>query len=39
MKTIARRLDRLGDLWKSVLGPGMNLVECIGRLARVVKES
>jgi len=38
MKTIARRLDRVGDLWKPVLGRGIDLAQSIGRLARALKE-
>lgn len=31
--TIARRLDRVGDLWRPVLGPGVNLEDCLERLS------
>ena len=34
IKTILRRLDRQSDLWKSVIGAGIDLQESIGRLAR-----
>ena len=33
IKTMPRRLDRLGDLWKPVLGPGIDLEACLDRLA------
>ena len=36
MKSIGRRLDRVGDLWKPVLGPGIDLSECLGRLLETV---
>ena len=35
LRTVPRRLDRLGDLWQAVLGPGTDLEECLGRLAPV----
>jgi bifunctional non-homologous end joining protein LigD len=34
MKSMSRRLDRIGDLWKPVLGPGIDLSECLGRLLK-----
>jgi bifunctional non-homologous end joining protein LigD len=34
IKTLARRLDRDGDLWAAVLGPGVDLATCLTRLAR-----
>jgi bifunctional non-homologous end joining protein LigD len=33
METLPRRLDRIGDLWGQVLGPGIDLSACLGRLA------
>jgi bifunctional non-homologous end joining protein LigD len=33
MKTIQRRLERLGDLWRPVLGPGIDLTASLDRLA------
>jgi len=35
IKTVPRRLDRVGDLWKPVLGRGIDLGACLDRLARV----
>jgi bifunctional non-homologous end joining protein LigD len=32
MRTIGKRLDKLGDLWKPVLGPGIDLAACLDRL-------
>jgi bifunctional non-homologous end joining protein LigD len=32
IRTIGKRLDKLGDLWKAVLGPGIDLVACLDRL-------
>jgi bifunctional non-homologous end joining protein LigD len=32
LKTVPRRLDRLGDLWKRVLGSGVDLRDCLTRL-------
>lgn len=32
LKTIFRRLERVGDLWKPVLGKGINLEKCLDRL-------
>jgi bifunctional non-homologous end joining protein LigD len=34
IRTVPRRLDRVGDLWKPVLGPGIDLADCLERLAR-----
>jgi hypothetical protein len=33
MKTIRRRVDRLGDLWQPVLGAGIDLAAALDRLA------
>jgi hypothetical protein len=35
IRTIPRRLDRLGDLWGPVLGPGVDLGACLERLERI----
>jgi bifunctional non-homologous end joining protein LigD len=32
MRTMAKRLDKIGDLWAPVLGPGVDLMACLGRL-------
>jgi hypothetical protein len=37
MRNLARRLDRLGDLWEAVLGPGIDLAKSLDRLARKVQ--
>jgi bifunctional non-homologous end joining protein LigD len=34
IKTMARRLEKVGDLWQSVLGLGVDLAACLERLAR-----
>jgi bifunctional non-homologous end joining protein LigD len=31
-KTLARRLDKIGDLWSGVLGPGVDLAACLQRI-------
>lgn len=38
MMTMPRRLARLGDLWKPVLGPGVDLRKCLARLQRLEKK-
>jgi bifunctional non-homologous end joining protein LigD len=35
IRSLARRLDKVGDLWQDVLGPGIDVEECLSRLARV----
>ncbi|HYV37632.1 MAG TPA: non-homologous end-joining DNA ligase, partial [Gemmataceae bacterium] len=35
MKTMPKRLDTVGDLWKPVLGPAIDLPSCLERLARL----
>jgi bifunctional non-homologous end joining protein LigD len=32
LKTLARRLDKVGDLWAGVLGPGIDLAACLQRI-------
>jgi bifunctional non-homologous end joining protein LigD len=32
LETIQRRLDRVGDLWKQVLGKGINVEACLQKL-------
>jgi bifunctional non-homologous end joining protein LigD len=32
MKTIFKRLEQSGDLWQGVLGPGIDMEECLSRL-------
>jgi len=32
IKTMQKRLDKVGDLWKAVLGRGIDLVACLKRL-------
>jgi bifunctional non-homologous end joining protein LigD len=36
METLRRRLGRIGDLWKAVLGPGIDLSACLARLASLL---
>jgi bifunctional non-homologous end joining protein LigD len=33
IRTMAKRLDQVGDLWKPVLGPGLDLLAALDRLA------
>ncbi len=35
IRTLARRVDKVGDLWAPVLGPGINLSDCLEHLAPV----
>jgi bifunctional non-homologous end joining protein LigD len=35
IKTMRRRLDRVGDLWAPVLGPGIDLMDCLQRLEKL----
>jgi bifunctional non-homologous end joining protein LigD len=37
MKTTAPRLGRVGDLWKGVLGPGIDMEQCLSRLEQLLK--
>jgi bifunctional non-homologous end joining protein LigD len=39
IKTMAKRLGTVGDLWKPVLGPGMDLPACLERLASLLKKA
>jgi bifunctional non-homologous end joining protein LigD len=32
MKTMAKRLDKVGDLWQPVLGKGIDLLDCLERV-------
>ena len=32
IRTIGEQLDKLGDHWKAVLGPGIDLLACLDRL-------
>jgi bifunctional non-homologous end joining protein LigD len=32
IKTMRKRIDRVGDLWARVLGPGIDLEDCLQRL-------
>jgi hypothetical protein len=34
IRTMAKRLDRVGDLWRPVIGDGVDLVECLERLMK-----
>jgi bifunctional non-homologous end joining protein LigD len=35
---IFARLDKVGDIWKGVLGPGIDMGKCIDRLKEILKE-
>jgi hypothetical protein len=35
MRTIPRRLEKLGDLWTPVLGPGVDLARCLAQLTKL----
>jgi bifunctional non-homologous end joining protein LigD len=37
MKTIAQRVDRVGDLWQPILGPGIDLAASLKKLAASVR--
>lgn len=38
IKTIMKRVQKLGDLWKGVLGPGIDLASCLDRLKEKKEE-
>ena len=35
IKTMPKRIDKLGDLWQGVLGPGMNLEDWLARFQKI----
>lgn len=37
IKTVLPRVEKLGDLWQGVLGPGIDLHQCLQRLERAIK--
>jgi bifunctional non-homologous end joining protein LigD len=37
INTIGDRLERVGDLWKGVLSPGIDMALCLGRLEEMLK--
>ena len=39
IKTIFKRLDRTGDLWGKVLGPGIDMEACTGRISKFYPQS
>jgi len=39
IKTMSKRLRTVGDIWESVLGRGIDLTECVERLALLVKKA
>jgi len=39
ISNIFSRLDRIGDIWKGVLGPGIDIGKCIDKLKEILKES
>jgi bifunctional non-homologous end joining protein LigD len=38
IRTVAKRLDAMGDLWKPVLGPGVDLPQALSQLAWLVNK-
>jgi hypothetical protein len=34
IKTMPKRLEKVGDLWQRTLGPGIDLLDCLERLSR-----
>jgi bifunctional non-homologous end joining protein LigD len=36
IRTVPRRVDRLGDLWQPVLGPGIDLMQCLANLQQLL---
>jgi bifunctional non-homologous end joining protein LigD len=39
MRTMPKRLDAVGDLWKPILGAGLDLPACLNRLAALLKRA
>jgi len=39
IKTMLKRIDKLGDLWEPVLGPGIDLAGCVEQLATFGRSS
>jgi bifunctional non-homologous end joining protein LigD len=37
IRTMPRRLERVGDLWKPILGPGIDLAACLEKLTKLKK--
>jgi bifunctional non-homologous end joining protein LigD len=35
LRTMAKRLDRVGDLWAPILGPGIDLEDCLHRISQL----
>lgn len=33
IRTVPKRIDRLGDLWSPVIGPAIDIEDCLGRLS------
>ncbi|MEW5974362.1 MAG: DNA ligase D [Acidobacteriota bacterium] len=38
IRTLPERLGRVGDLWQTVLGPGIDIEKCLERLSRGMKK-
>jgi bifunctional non-homologous end joining protein LigD len=36
--SMRKRLDKIGDVWEPVLGPGVDLEKCLERISRMFKE-
>jgi bifunctional non-homologous end joining protein LigD len=39
IRTLAKRLDKVGDLWQPVLGAGINLQGCLERMGSLLRNS
>jgi bifunctional non-homologous end joining protein LigD len=38
METVMARLRKVGDLWKGVLGPGIDMEQCLSRLDEIMRK-
>lgn len=38
IRTFAKRLEKIGDLWQPVLGTGIDIIKCLDRLPSVTKD-
>jgi Mrp family chromosome partitioning ATPase len=38
IRTMLKRLDRVGDLWRPVLSAGIDVIKCLDRLQRPIRE-
>jgi bifunctional non-homologous end joining protein LigD len=37
IRTLGKRLAKVGDLWNGVLGPGIDMLDCLGRLHQLLQ--